>query len=105
MKYIKSISSFFQLQLLLLSSAAIASVGEGLPFEAPLEAIANSLSGPVARAVGIIAICGAGLMAALNESGSLYTRIGKIILGLAIVFSASTWGLSFLGFGSGALLP
>ena len=91
--------------LVLYSSLAIAETGEGLPWEGPMQKIADSLAGPVARAVGFIAIVGLGLMLALDSAGHLYTKAGKIIVGLSIAFAASTWGLSFLGFGGGALVP
>lgn len=76
-----------------------------MPWEGPLTRISNSLSGPVAKAAGVIAIASTGLALALGESGGLFRRLMQVVFGLAIAFSAATWGLSFLGFGSGALIP
>lgn len=95
--------SFLSL-FVLYSSLCLASTGEALPWEGPLEKIADSLAGPVARAIGVIAVIGVGLTMAMDNGGSLYSKMGKIIFGLSIAFAAGTWGLSFLGFGSGALL-
>jgi type IV secretion system protein VirB2 len=90
--------------LVIYSSLALADTGEGLPWEGPLQKIADSLAGPVARAVGIIAVVGVGLTMAMDSAGSLYGKMGKIIFGLSIAFLAGTWGLSFFGFGGGALV-
>jgi len=84
---------------------AFASLGSSLPWEAPLEEIANSLSGPVAKAVGVVAISGTGLALAMGESGGLFRRMLQVVFGLAIAFAAATWGLGFLGFGSGLIVP
>ncbi|MBL4818866.1 MAG: TrbC/VirB2 family protein [Deltaproteobacteria bacterium] len=87
-----------------LSMPLYASFGEGMPWEEPLTKIANSLSGPVARAAGVIAIAGAGLALAMGESGGFFRKMIQVVFGLAIAFSAATWGLGFLGYGSGALV-
>lgn len=84
---------------------ALASMGQGMPWEGPLTSISNSLSGPVAKAAGVVAIATTGLTLAMGESGGLFRRLVQVVFGLAIAFSAATWGLSFLGFGSGALIP
>lgn len=76
-----------------------------MPWEGPLTRIANSLSGPVAKAAGVVAIAGTGLSLALGEGGGFFRRMLQVVFGLAIAFSAATWGLSFLGFGSGAWVP
>ena len=65
--------------LCLFTTAAFAAIsGSGMPWEAPLDQLLQSLSGPVARAIG-----------------------GVAIIGLALAFNALTWGLSFLGFSGG----
>lgn len=86
------------------SNSLLASSGEGMPWEGPLTRLANSLTGPVARVAGIIAIGGAGLLLALNQSDGFGRTAIRIIFGLTIAFAASTWGLSFFGFGSGLVI-
>jgi len=74
----------------------------GMPWEAPLQAILNSISGPVAQAVGVIAIIIFGLALAFSDGGGLRTALG-IVFGLAIAFSATSFGVSFFGFAGGVL--
>jgi type IV secretion system protein VirB2 len=74
----------------------------GMPWEAPLQAILNSISGPVAQAIGVIAIVIFGLALALSDGGGLRTALG-IVFGLAIAFSATSFGVSFFGFTGGVL--
>jgi type IV secretion system protein VirB2 len=74
----------------------------GMPWEAPLQAILNSISGPVAQVIGIIAIVIFGLALALSDGGGLRTVIG-IVFGLSIAFSATSFGVSFFGFTGGVL--
>jgi len=87
------------------SSQLLASTSEGLPWEQPLDAISRSLQSPVAKAVGVIAIASTGLALAMGESGGVFRRLIQVVFGLSIAFAAATWGVSFLGLGSGMLLP
>ncbi|MEM7588885.1 MAG: TrbC/VirB2 family protein [Myxococcota bacterium] len=92
--------------VVLLTGEAWASPGAGssLPWEGPLTQIANSLTGPVAKAGGVIAIAVSGLTLAMGESGGFFRRMLQVVFGLGVAFSAATWGVSFLGFGSGVTL-
>jgi type IV secretion system protein VirB2 len=74
----------------------------GMPWEAPLQAILNSVSGPVAQTIGVIAIVIFGLALALSDGGGLRTAFG-IVFGLSIAFSAASFGISFFGFAGGVL--
>jgi type IV secretion system protein VirB2 len=88
--------------LCLFGSAAIAAVsGSGMPWEAPLDQLLQSLSGPVARAIGGVAIIGLGIGLAFSEGGSTMRKALWVVIGLALAFNALTWGLSFLGFSGG----
>ncbi len=70
--------------------------------ETPLETIMQSLSGPVAKAVGIIAIVLTGLGFAFSEGGSVLRRGIGIVFGLAIAFTATTFITSFFNMTAGA---
>ena len=75
--------------------------GSGLPWEAPLQSILTSVSGPVASAVGTIAVIAFGLTLAFGGGGQgLRTAIG-ILFGLSIAFAAATFFLPFFGFAGG----
>jgi type IV secretion system protein VirB2 len=89
--------------MLMLATPAWASgSGTAMPWEAPLTTIENSLSGPVAKAVGIIAIVVTGLGFAFSEGGSVMRRGIGIVFGLAIAFTATTFITSFFNMTSGA---
>ena len=76
--------------------------GTAMPWETPLETIMQSLSGPVAKAVGIIAIVLTGLGFAFSEGGSVLRRGIGIVFGLAIAFTATTFITSFFNMTAGA---
>jgi type IV secretory pathway VirB2 component (pilin) len=91
---------FFMLVLLVLPVLAHAS-GSGLPWEGPLQRILDSISGPVAKVIGVLAIVLTGLGLAFGEGGGLMRKALGIVFGLSIAFSASSFGLTFFGFGGG----
>lgn len=84
--------------------ARSAHAGAGLPWESQLDRVSNSLSGPVAKAIGLIAmvLCGVGI--GLSEGGGGARKLLIIGLGLSIAFSARTFWLSFFGASGGFIL-
>ncbi len=92
----------YLLSLLAISQAAQAA-GGGMPWEGPLTQILDSLSGPVARVIGVIAIIITGLGIAFGEGGGGLRKLLFIVFGLSIAFSASTFFLAFFGFGGGVV--
>jgi type IV secretion system protein VirB2 len=76
-----------------------------LPWETPLSTIQKSLSGPVASAVLILVIVGAGVMLAVGEFGSTIRRILQIVIGVAVVVRASDFISQIFGTVNGALFP
>ena len=77
--------------------------GTAMPWETPLQTVEQSLSGPVAKAVGIIAIVVTGLGFAFAEGGSAMRKGIGIVFGLAIAFTATTFITSFFNVTSGAV--
>ena len=73
----------------------------GLPWETPLQKILDSLTGPVAKILGVIAIVIAGFGIAFGESGGGMRRIFQVVLGLSIAFTASSLVVSLFGFSGG----
>lgn len=73
----------------------------GMPWEGPLDQILDSVSGPVARVVGALAIILFGLGIAFSEGGSMMRKALWVVMGLTITFNAVSWGLGFMGFGGG----
>lgn len=86
--------------LMLLPATAFAS-GTGMPWEGPLTEFLNSITGPVAKALGVIAIVGCGLGIAFSEGGSGAKRLLQVGLGLSIAFTAASFFLGFLGYSGG----
>ena len=76
--------------------------GTAMPWETPLQTIQDSLAGPVAKAIGIIAIVITGLGFAFSEGGSTLRKGIGIVFGLAIAFTATTFISSFFSMTSGA---
>jgi type IV secretion system protein VirB2 len=87
---------------LAVSPAWAAGAGTAMPWEGPLDTIMQSLSGPVAKAVGIIAIVLTGLGFAFAEGGSALRKGIGIVFGLAIAFTATTFISTFFNMTAGA---
>ena len=92
------------LAVLAVMSSQAQAAGSGMPWEQPLQQILDSLTGPVAKIVGVIAITILGLSLAFGETSGGLRRLIQIVFGLSIAFTASTFFLSFFSFGGGALI-
>ena len=99
-------ASALMLAILINAGAAdfVYAAGSGMPWEEPLTKIVDSITGPVARSAGVIAIVVSGMMLAFGEAGGLMRRAIALVFGLAIAFAASSFFLSFLGFAGGTSL-
>ena len=96
----KKVRIFFVIMFISLMSNVYAQ-GGGLPWEDPLEKILESLTGPVAKALGVIAIVIAGFGIAFGEAGNGMRKIFQIVFGLSIAFTASSLVVSLFGFSGG----
>ena len=89
--------------VLFMAHPALASGGgTAMPWEGPLTTIMDSLAGPVAKAIGVIAIVITGLGFAFAEGGSAMRKGVGIVFGLAIAFTATTFVSSFFNLTAGA---
>lgn len=93
----------FSLALLALAAPAYAS-GSGMPWETPLQAVVDSITGPVARAAAVIAIVIAGITIIFSEGGGGVRKLAFVGLGIAIMFAAVSFFLDFFGFAGGAVI-
>ena len=91
----------FSYLILIVSSVHAAETG--LPWEGALDKILASLTGPVAKVVGVIAIVLAGFGIAFGESGGTMRKLFQIVLGLSIAFTASSLVVELFGFSGGAV--
>ena len=92
------------LGLLLALPGTAQAAGSGMPWEAPLESILESIEGPVARIVAVIIITLTGLTLAFGETSGGFRRLIQIVFGLSIAFAATSFFLAFFTFGGGAVI-
>ena len=78
--------------------------GTGMPWEGPLTQILSSIEGPVARIVAVIIITITGLTLAFGETSGGFRKLIQIVFGLSIAFAATSFFLTFVSFGGGALI-
>lgn len=90
--------------LLFTQSQMALAAGSGMPWEAPLTQVLESIEGPVARIVAVIIIIITGLSLAFGDTSGGFRRLIQIIFGLSIAFSATSFFLAFFSFGGGALI-
>jgi type IV secretion system protein VirB2 len=86
--------------VMLFSAHAWAS-SAGMPWEGPMSRLLQSLTGPVAKTIGGCAILSCGVGLAFGEGGNGLRKVLWVGVGLAVTFSAITWGIGFLGFSGG----
>ena len=89
--------------LLLYLSTSTHAAGSSMPWGEPLQQILESIEGPVAKIVAVIIIT-TGLTLAFGDTAGGFRRLVQIVFGLSIAFAASSFFLSFLSFGGGALV-
>jgi type IV secretory pathway VirB2 component (pilin) len=88
----------------LLTASAACAAGSGMPWEAPLERILESVQGPVAKIVAVIVITVTGISLAFGDTSGGFRKMVQVVFGLSIAFAASSFFLSFFSFGGGALI-
>jgi type IV secretion system protein VirB2 len=84
--------------------SAASAAGSGMPWEAPLQRILESIEGPVAKVIAVIIIIVTGLSLAFGDMGGGFRRLIQIVFGLSIAFAATSFFLSFFSFAGGALI-
>lgn len=82
---------------LILGVTAAQAAGSGLPWEAPLQSILESVTGPVARIIAVMVITLTGLTLAFGETSGGMRRLIQIVFGLSIAFAATSFFFSFAG--------
>ncbi len=95
---------FLVLTILLFGAVAAQAAGSGLPWEAPLQSILESITGPVARIIAVMVITMTGLTLAFGETSGGMRKLIQIVFGLSIAFAAASFFLSFFSFAGGALV-
>lgn len=93
----------FAILAIALAPAAHAA-GSGMPWEAPLQSVLDSVEGPVAKIIAVMIIIMTGLTLAFGDTSGGFRRLIQIVFGISIAFAASSFFLSFFSFGGGALI-
>lgn len=89
---------------LALSVVPVHAAGSGMPWEAPLQQILESIEGPVAKIIAVIVIIITGLSLAFGDNSGGFRRLIQIVFGLSIAFAATSFFLSFFSFAGGAVI-
>jgi type IV secretion system protein VirB2 len=92
------------LTVLVTASTAAHAAGSGMPWEAPLQRILESIEGPVAKVSAVVIIILTGLSLAFGDMGGGIRRLVQIVFGLSIAFAATSFFLTFFSFAGGALI-
>ena len=102
----KSINTliFTSLTFVTVQSGSAFAAGSGMPWEAPLTQVLESIEGPVARIIAVIVIITTGLSLAFGDTSGGFRRLVQIVFGLSIAFAATSFFLAFFSFGGGALV-
>jgi type IV secretory pathway VirB2 component (pilin) len=90
--------------VLLVTCTPAQAAGSGMPWEAPLQRILESIEGPVAKVVAVVTIIVTGLSLAFGDMGGGFRRLVQIVFGLSIAFAATSFFLSFFSFAGGAMI-
>ncbi len=78
--------------------------GSGMPWEAPLQRILESIEGPVAKVSAVVIIIITGLSLSFGDMSGGFRRLVQIVFRLSIAFAATSFFLSFFSFAGGALI-
>jgi type IV secretion system protein VirB2 len=87
-----------------MADTAAHAAGSGMPWEAPLQRILESIEGPVAKVSAVVIIILTGLSLAFGDMGGGIRRLVQIVFGLSIAFAATSFFLTFFSFAGGALI-
>jgi len=90
--------------LLVALTTPVHAAGSNMPWEAPLQAVLESVQGPVARIIAVIIIIATGLTLAFGDTSGGFRKLVQIVFGLSIAFAASSFFLTFFSFAGGALV-
>lgn len=100
----KALQTITLFGMLCFGTIAAQAAGSGMPWEAPLTNILNSITGPVARIIAVMVITITGLTLAFGESSGGFRRLIQIVFGLSIAFAAASFFIGFFNFTGGAVV-
>lgn len=84
--------------------ASASTLNTGMPWEGPMDKVVRSITGPVAKSGGVVALTGTGLAWAFGIGNDMVQRGAKVGTALSIAFNATSHLLPMLGFAKGFLI-
>ena len=99
-----ALTAMVSLGALAAAPTEVHAAGSGMPWEAPLQRILESIEGPVAKVSAVVIIILTGLSLAFGDMGGGIRRLVQIVFGLSIAFAATSFFLTFFSFAGGALI-
>lgn len=101
-KYLTKAGQAVVVAISTITTAFASSMGNPMPWDGPLTAVQNALTGTTAHTIIVICIAGTGIAFACGEHGSLFRKGAAIIFGGSVAVGAVSL-YSTLGF-AGALV-
>ena len=83
--------------------ASASTLNTGMPWEGPMDKVVRSITGPVAKSGGVVALTGTGLAWAFGIGNDMVQKGAKVGTALSIAFNATSHLLPMLGFAKGLL--
>ena len=84
--------------LLLAADPAFATGSAGMPWEAPMDKIKRSLTGPIAMAISLLGVVVAGVALIFGgEMGDFTRRVIMLVFVIALILSASSFLTALFG--------
>jgi len=93
----------FLVSMLLVPYVIFAAGGESMPWDSGLEKVANALSGPTAKVVGVILFIGGGIALGYTE-GQATKRVFWVVIGIGVALNAASIVSMIYGDASGLLI-
>lgn len=92
----KQIKLFSKYAIVFISFMLMSKYAYALPWDGPLQQLADSLTGPVAKSIGVIALAITGAMLAFGgELSEFAKRMCMVVLALAVMLLASNFMAMF----------
>ena len=83
--------------------ASASTLNANMPWEGPMDEVVRSITGPVAKSAGVVALTGTGLTWAFGVGNDMVQKGAKVGTALSIAFNATSHILPLLGFTKGWL--
>lgn len=89
--------------LVFCDSALASTLNTGMPWEGPMDKVVRSITGPVAKSAGAVALTSTGLAWAFGVGNDMVQKGAKVGTALSVAFNATSHLLPMLGFAKGWL--